>query len=79
MQDQRQAKVEGFIANLAAMDEPIDFVAIAAQVEAACPRPDRSKGGHPAVCPRDHGSAAVHPIAVQPERRGLRVPGAGTA
>ncbi len=36
-----------FIANLAAMDELVDFAAVAAQVEAACPRPDRSKGGRP--------------------------------
>lgn len=47
MQDHRQAKLGGFIANLAAMDELIDFVAIAAQVDAACRRPDRSKGGRP--------------------------------
>jgi transposase, IS5 family len=47
VQDQRQSKLGGFIANLAAMDELIDFAAIAAQVEAACPRPDRSKGGRP--------------------------------
>lgn len=47
VQDQRQSKLGGFIANLAAMDELIGFAAIAAQVEAACPRPDRSKGGRP--------------------------------
>jgi transposase, IS5 family len=47
LQDQRQAKLGGFIANLAAMDELIDFGAIAAEVDAACPRPDRSKGGRP--------------------------------
>lgn len=29
------------------MDELIDFAAMAAQVDAACPRPDPSKGGHP--------------------------------
>ena len=47
VQDNRQAKLGGFIANLAAMDGLIDFAAIAAQVDAACPRPDRSKGGRP--------------------------------
>lgn len=47
VQEQRQAKLGGFIANLAAMDELIDFSAIAAEVDAACPRPDRSKGGRP--------------------------------
>lgn len=47
VQDQRQAKLGGFIANLAAMDELIDFSAIAAQVDVACPRADRSKGGRP--------------------------------
>jgi hypothetical protein len=47
VQDQRQAKLGGFIANLAAMDELIDFAAIAARVDTACPRADRSKGGRP--------------------------------
>lgn len=47
VQDQRQAKLGGFIASLAAMDELIDFAAIAAQVDSACPRADRSKGGRP--------------------------------
>jgi len=47
VQDQRQDKMGGFIANLAAMDELIDFAAVATQVDAACPRPDRSKGGRP--------------------------------
>lgn len=47
VQDQRQAKLGGFIANLAAMDELINFAAIAAQVDSACPRGDRSKGGRP--------------------------------
>lgn len=47
VQEQRQAKLGGFIANLAAMDELIDFSAIAAEVDAACPRLDRSKGGRP--------------------------------
>lgn len=42
VQDQRQAKLGGFIANLAAMDELIDFAAIAARVDTACPRADRS-------------------------------------
>ena len=47
VQDQRQAKLGGFIANLAAMDELIDSAAIAARVATACPRADRSKGGRP--------------------------------
>ncbi|WAC71383.1 IS5 family transposase [Roseateles sp. SL47] len=47
VQDRRQEKMGSFIANLAAMDELVDFAAVAAQVEAACPRPDRSKGGRP--------------------------------
>ena len=47
IQDQRQAKLGSFIANLAAMDELIDFSVIAAQVDQACPRADRSKGGRP--------------------------------
>ena len=34
VQYQRQAKLGGFIANLAAMDELIDFTAITAQVDA---------------------------------------------
>lgn len=47
VQEQRQDKMGGFIANLAAMDELIDFAAVAAQVDAACPRPERSRGGRP--------------------------------
>lgn len=47
VQDQRQAKLGGFIANLAAMDELMDLNAIVAEVDAACPRPDRSKGERP--------------------------------
>ena len=47
VQDQREAKLVGFIANLAAMDQLIDFAAVAAQVDAACPRSDRSKGSRP--------------------------------
>lgn len=47
VQEHRQDKMGGFIANLAAMDELVDFAAVAARVDAACPRPDRSKGGRP--------------------------------
>lgn len=45
--EHREAKLGGFIANLAAMDDLIDFAPIAVQVNTACPRPDRSKGGRP--------------------------------
>lgn len=44
---QRKAKLEGFVQSLAAMDELIDFAAMASAVDKACPRPDRSKGGRP--------------------------------
>ncbi|MEK8028650.1 IS5 family transposase [Pseudaquabacterium rugosum] len=44
---QRKAKLEGYVQSLAAMDELIDFGAMAAAVDRACPRPDRSKGGRP--------------------------------
>jgi IS5 family transposase len=37
VQDQRQAKLGNFIASLAAMDELIDFAAIATEVDRACP------------------------------------------
>lgn len=47
VQDQRQAKLGNFIASLAAMDELIDFAAIATEVDRACPRPDRSQGSRP--------------------------------
>ncbi|MCZ8236725.1 MAG: hypothetical protein O9335_16365 [Inhella sp.] len=47
VQEQRQTKLGGFIANLAAMDELVNFAAIAAQVDATCPRPDRARGGRP--------------------------------
>ena len=44
---QRKAKLEGYVQSLAAMDELIDFGAMAAAVDRTCPRPDRSKGGRP--------------------------------
>lgn len=44
---QLKAKLEGFVQSLAAMDELIDFAAMAGAVDKACPRPDRSKGGRP--------------------------------
>lgn len=44
---QRRAKLEGYVQTLAAMDELIDFGAMAAAVDKACPRADRSKGGRP--------------------------------
>ena len=47
VRQQRQAKLEGYVQTLAAMDELIDFAAMAAAVDTACPRPDRSKGGRP--------------------------------
>lgn len=47
VQDRREAKLGGFIANLAAMDELVDFAAIASEVDTVSPRPDRSKGGRP--------------------------------
>ena len=44
---QRKAKLEGYVQTLAAMDELIDFAAMATAVDKACPRADRSKGGRP--------------------------------
>ena len=44
---QRKAKLEGYVQTLAAMDDLIDFAAMAAAVDKACPRADRSKGGRP--------------------------------
>lgn len=44
---QRKAKLEGYVQTLAAMDELIDFSAMAGAVDTACPRADRSKGGRP--------------------------------
>jgi IS5 family transposase len=47
VQEQRQAKLGNYVAKLAAMDELIDFAAIAAAVDAACTRADRARGGRP--------------------------------
>lgn len=47
VQEQRAAKLDGFVGKLAAIDELVDFAAIATAVEAACPAPDRSRGGRP--------------------------------
>jgi transposase, IS5 family len=44
---QRKAKLAGYMQTLAAMDELIDFTAMASAVDKACPRADRSKGGRP--------------------------------
>jgi hypothetical protein len=44
---QRKAKLEGYVQTLAAMDELIDFAAMATAVDKACPRADRRKGGRP--------------------------------
>ncbi len=44
---QRKAKLEGYVRTLAAMDELIDFAAMASAVDKACPRAERSKGGRP--------------------------------
>ena len=44
---QRKAKLEGYVQTLAAMDKLIDFAGMAAAVDKACPRADRSKGGRP--------------------------------
>jgi hypothetical protein len=45
---QRKAKLEGYVQTLAVMDELINFAAMAAAVDKACPRADPSKGGQPA-------------------------------
>ena len=47
VEEQRQNKLGAYVANLAAMDGLIDFCAVAAAVDAACPLADRSKGGRP--------------------------------
>lgn len=47
VQEQREGKLSSYVAKLAAMDGLIDFAVVAAQVDRACPRPDRSKGGRP--------------------------------
>jgi IS5 family transposase len=47
VEEHRQAKLGSYVAHLAGMDELIDFCAVAAAVDAACPRADRSKGGRP--------------------------------
>jgi IS5 family transposase len=44
----RKAKLEGYVQTLSAMDALIDFSAMAAAVDEACPRPNRGKGGRPA-------------------------------
>lgn len=47
VQDHREAKLGGFIEKLAAIDALVDFGAVAREVDQACPRRDRSKGGRP--------------------------------
>lgn len=45
VEEQRISKLQSHVATLARMAELVDFPAIAASVDAACPRPDRSRGG----------------------------------
>ncbi|MEG1834333.1 MAG: transposase, partial [Burkholderiaceae bacterium] len=45
--DQRAAKLDGFVSQLAAIDGWVDFGTIAAKIETVCPAPDRSRGGRP--------------------------------
>jgi IS5 family transposase len=47
VEEHRQAKLGAYVANLAAMDALINFAAVAAAVDAACPMADRKKGGRP--------------------------------
>jgi IS5 family transposase len=47
VEEHRQAKLGAYVANLAAMDELINFGTVAAAVDAACPMADRKKGGRP--------------------------------
>jgi len=47
VQQQRDKKLVQYTASLDRMAELVDFVAVAAAVDGACPRPDRGKGGRP--------------------------------
>src|SRR5690349_16585776 len=48
VQQQRDKKLVQYTASLDRITELVDFVAVAAAVDVACPRPDRSsKGGRP--------------------------------
>jgi IS5 family transposase len=47
VEEHRQAKLGAYVANLAAMDALINFGAVAAAVDAACPLADRKKGRRP--------------------------------
>lgn len=45
VEEQRISKLQSYVATLARMAKLVDFPAIAASVDAACPQPDRSRGG----------------------------------
>jgi transposase, IS5 family len=47
VQERRDQKLQQYTAGLQRMAELVDFAKVAAAVDAACPRPDRSKGGRP--------------------------------
>ncbi|WP_247661076.1 hypothetical protein [Ideonella alba] len=64
----RKAKLEGYVQTFAAMDKLIDFSEMAAAVDAACPRADRSKGWASAVPHRSAGAHGVSAGPVQPVR-----------
>jgi hypothetical protein len=47
VQDYRDQKLQQYTVSLQRMGELVDFENVAAAVDAACPRADRSKGGRP--------------------------------
>jgi IS5 family transposase len=47
VQHRRDQKLQQYTGSLERMAELVDFGKVAAAVDAACPRPDRSKGGRP--------------------------------
>ena len=51
VQQQRDKKLRQYTAGLERMAEVVDFAAVAAAVDTACPRPDRSQKGGRAPYP----------------------------
>lgn len=47
VQQSRQSRLTSYVANLAAMDQLVDFSAVSAAADAACARKESSQGGRP--------------------------------
>jgi len=65
---EREAKLNELGDALRVLEQHVDFKALAAEIDAAAPRPSRERGGRPPFPTPIDGAGAVDPAVVQPER-----------